>query len=252
MIAMSKLVFACLASACYGHKARTSTWDTGSVKELATLLLAMQPSSHIGGMSGSRPSVAMQYNGGPTNWKPSWKDAYAPAGGGGKQVFADAGEQKVVADAGEKPAPAEKKPTKRKPTATGLFAPAVVAAKDVMGAKELNKLRADIIKKHTKVISSFVDTSESKFGQIVLKRMFDAADKDDSGTLDREEIKEALAALGFDFLTEKDMDKVMKKADMDGNEVIDFEEFIKETPRVLRMNLVQLAKANGHDLGFLA
>jgi len=242
MITMSKFVFAYLASACYGHKARTSTWeDTGSVKELATLLLAMQPSSHIGGMSGSRPSVAMQYGGGPTNWQPSWKEARA--GGGSKQV---------LADAGEKPTPAEKKPTKRKPTATGLFAPAVVAAKDVMGAKELNKLRAEIIKKHTKVISSFVDTSESKFGQIVLKRMFEAADKDDSGTLDRGEIKEALAALGFDFLTEKDMDKIMKKADMDENEVIDFEEFINETPRVLRMNLVQLAKANGHDLGFLA
>jgi hypothetical protein len=165
---------------------------------------------------------------------------------------ADGGE-KAVADAGEKPTPpAKKKPIKRRPAPTGLFAPAVVAAKEAMGTKELNKLRAEVIKKHTKVISAFIDTSESKFGQIVLKRMFDAADKDDSGTLDREEIKEALTALGFDFLTDKDMDKVMKKADADGNEVIDFEEFIKETPRVLRMNLVQLAKANGHDLGFLA
>mmetsp|Transcript_44221 Transcript_44221/g.68926 ORF Transcript_44221/g.68926 Transcript_44221/m.68926 type:complete len:404 (+) Transcript_44221:43-1254(+) len=98
MITMSKFVFAYLASACYGHKARTSTWeDTGSVKELATLLLAMQPSSHIG-MSGSRPSVAMQYGGGQTKWAPSWKKAPAAAAaaaasgtsstsGGGKQDF---------------------------------------------------------------------------------------------------------------------------------------------------------------------
>jgi hypothetical protein len=141
---------------------------------------------------------------------------------------------------------------KRKPTDTGLFAPAVVGAKNVMGTKELNKLRADIIKKHTKVISAFVDTSESQFGQIVLKKMFEAADKDNSGALDREEVKEALIALGFTFVNDKDVDKIMRKADMDDNAVIDFEEFIKETPKVLRMNLVQLAKANGHDLGFLA
>merc|ERR1719333_1975666 len=103
-----------------------------------------------------------------------------------------------------------------------------------MGIKELNKLRADVIKKHTKVISAFVDTSESKFGQIVLKKMFEAADKDDSGALDREEVKEALDALGFTFTTDKDVDKIMRKADLDENEVIDFEEFVKEAPRALR------------------
>ena len=42
------------------------------------------------------------------------------------------------------------------------------------------------------------------------------------------------------------------KADQDKNEVIDFEEFVKETPKALRTNLVKLAKQNGHDLGFLA
>ena len=35
-------------------------------------------------------------------------------------------------------------------------------------------------------------------------------------------------------------------------EVIDFEEFVKETPKTLRTSLVKLAKQNGHDLGFLA
>ena len=35
-------------------------------------------------------------------------------------------------------------------------------------------------------------------------------------------------------------------------QVIDFEEFVKETPKTLRTSLVKLAKQNGHDLGFLA
>jgi len=35
-------------------------------------------------------------------------------------------------------------------------------------------------------------------------------------------------------------------------DVIDFEEFVKETPKTLRVSLVKLAKQNGHDLGFLA
>ena len=81
--------------------------------------------------------------------------------------------------------------------------------------------------------------------------MFEYADKDGNGTLDKAEVQAALYDLGFDFLNEKDMDKIVKKADKDKNEVIDFEEFVKETPKVLRVNLVKLAKSNGHDLGFL-
>ena len=104
----------------------------------------------------------------------------------------------------------------------------------------------------TKVISGFVDTSESPFGQIVLKRLFEAADKDGNGTLDREEIKDALYALGFTFVKDKQLDTIMTRADMDGNDVIDFEEFVRETPKTLRTGLVKLAKQNGHDLGFLA
>ena len=142
--------------------------------------------------------------------------------------------------------------SERKPAPQGIFAPVVLATADAMGRKELNALRAKVIQEHTKVISSFVDTSESAFGQIVLKRLFEAADKDDSGTLDREEIKEALDSLGFTFIENKDLDKIMTRADENGDEVIDFEEFVKETPKTLRMSLVKLAKSNGHDLGFLA
>ena len=57
----------------------------------------------------------------------------------------------------------------------GIFAPAVGLAVEVMGRKELNAFRASVIAEHTKVISAFVDTSESAFGQIALKRMFEAA-----------------------------------------------------------------------------
>ena len=48
------------------------------------------------------------------------------------------------------------------------------------------------------------------------------------------------------------MQKIFKRADKDKNDVIDFEEFCKETPKTLRTSLVKLAKSNGHDLGFLA
>jgi len=134
----------------------------------------------------------------------------------------------------------------------GIFAPAVKLTVQVMGRKELNAFRASVIAEHTKVISKFVDTSESAFGQIALKSLFEAADKDDNGTLDKEEVKEALHAMGFKFIQDKQINTIFKKADQDNNDVIDFEEFVKETPKTLRVSLVKLAKQNGHDLGFLA
>ena len=161
-----------------------------------------------------------------------------------------------VAKAVEAPAMAGVvKPTKAKPvkpSPQGIFAPAVLVAADVMGRKELNALRAKVIAEHTKVISSFVETSESRFGQITLRRLFDAADADGNGTLDKEEVRSALKALGFEWLQEKQVDQIVKRGDANGDEVIDFEEFAKEAPKTLRVNLVKLAKQNGHDLGFLA
>lgn len=140
----------------------------------------------------------------------------------------------------------------RRPAQAGIFAPVVGGAKAVMGEKELNKLRGEVIAAHSKVISAFVDTSESPFGQIVLKQMFEAADKDGNGTLDREEIRDALHALGFKFIGDKQLDTIFERADDNGDLVIDFEEFVKETPKTLRSSLIKMAKVNGHDLGFLA
>ena len=82
--------------------------------------------------------------------------------------------------------------------------------------------------------------------------MFEAADADGNGTLDKQEVRDALHALGFKFVQAKQVDKIFERADLDGNEVIDFEEFVKETPKTLRTSLIKLAKQNGHDLGFLA
>lgn len=156
------------------------------------------------------------------------------------------------AEVGAGGAAAKAKAKPKRKVAQGIFAPAVRGAKTVMGEKELNQLRAQVIAQHTKVISAFVDTSDSPFGQIVLKQMFEAADKDNNGTLDREEIRDALQALGFTFVEDKLLDKIMTRADENGDQVIDFEEFVTETPKTLRMSLVKLAKRNGHDLGFLA
>jgi len=146
----------------------------------------------------------------------------------------------------------EKKTSTRRIASQGIFSPAVIGAKAVMGEKELNALRGKVIAEHSKVISAFVDTSESKFGQLVLSRMFEAADKDGNGTLDRQEVRDALHALGFTFVEDKQLDLVFKRADMNDDQVIDFEEFAKDAPKTLRSSLIKLAKQNGHDLGFLA
>ena len=99
----------------------------------------------------------------------------------------------------------------------GPFAPAVRGLKRLMGDQELNELRAKIIGEHSKVIKQFVDTSDSPTGQIALKVLFEAADKDGNGTLDKEEVKEALQALGFTFIEDGDVDRIFKKADADKN-----------------------------------
>ena len=147
--------------------------------------------------------------------------------------------------------PAQKTAAKKEKVVVqeGIFAPAVKLTAQVMGRKELNAFRASVIAEHTKVISAFVDTSESAFGQIALKQMFEAAcvhgirmapltrvsapsladardprlaspprrDKDGNGTLDKEEVKAALYALGFKFIEDKDVDKIFKRADSDKN-----------------------------------
>lgn len=69
-----------------------------------------------------------------------------------------------------------------------------------MGDKELGKLRAEVISAHSKVIGYFVDTSDTAFGRIALKKMFEYADKDGDGVLSKDEVKDCLQALGFKWI----------------------------------------------------
>lgn len=153
----------------------------------------------------------------------------------------------------EEPRTSSARPARKAPVGPrGPFSPAVDAAKIVMGAEELNKLRAEAIKAHTKVISSLVDTSDSRFGRLTLQILFRAADDDSSGALDKDEIEIAARKLGFAWLRGGKIDDLIKKVDQDDNAIIDFEEFEQAAPKILRQNLVKLAKQNGKALGFMA
>jgi len=155
-------------------------------------------------------------------------------------------EEQPVAPAAEK----KKKPPKK--DASGIFAPAVLLTKDIVGEPKLNKLRAKIIGLHSDVIGKFTATAQTEFGNQILKLLFQLADKDGNGNIDEEELTIALGALGFDFLKEKQIAGIFKRADGDKNGQLDFEEWEKEAPKTLKVALTKLAKKNGHDLGFLA
>ena len=161
-----------------------------------------------------------------------------------------------VASAPQPAAPEPVKPAVEKPKKNsdneGLFAPAVLLTKEIIGITELNKLRGKIIKMHSDVIGDFTETAQSEFGIQVLKVFFTLADKNGDGTIDKEELTAALRALGFDFLKEKEIAQIFKRADGDKNGALDFEEWSKAATPTLKKNLIKLAKKNGHDLGFLA
>ena len=147
-------------------------------------------------------------------------------------------------------APKKKLSVKKDPE--GIFAPAVLLTKEIMGITELNKLRGKIIAMHSDVIGKFTETAQSEFGNQVLKVLFTLADKNKDGTIDEEELTLALNALGFDFLKEKQIAGIFKRADGDDNNKLDFEEWQEAAPKTLKNALIKLAKKNGHELGFLA
>jgi EF-hand domain pair len=156
----------------------------------------------------------------------------------------------------EPTAPAPQKQPKRAPKSQhsqkGVFAPVVLLAKDVLGEEQLNKVRAKAISLHSDVISNFVDTSNSAFGQTVLKALFNVVDTNRNGVVDEEELAQALTKLGFEWLKDKQVKGIFERADRDNNGRIDLEEWITEAPKTLRTNLIKLAKKNGGELGFLA
>lgn len=150
----------------------------------------------------------------------------------------------------------KKKAPKKKPAKPhgkeGVFSPMVLFVKGVLGDQRLNKVRAKAISLHSDVIATFVDTSDSVFGDAVLRSLFKLADKDGNGTICKDELQTAVKSLGFDWLQEKQVNGIFKRADTDGNGAIDMDEWIKEAPKTLRTNLIKLAKKNGGEMGLLA
>ena len=96
---------------------------------------------------------------------------------------------------------------------------------------------AQVIGAHTKVIQAFVDTSDSPFGCLALEKLFELADLDGDGTVDRDELERALKKLGFYHLSAKQIDAIMSRADEDDNCVIDYDEFVKEAPCCVEIKL---------------
>ena len=160
-------------------------------------------------------------------------------------------------ESSESPAPKQlkkpKKPIKKKGPAhkEGIFSPLVYGAKNVLGDAELNKLRAKFISMHSSVITDFVKTYETPFGSAVARKLFAEIDVNKDGTIDEKELALAFEKLGFTWLKEKQIGGIMKRADKDGNGVIDYEEYSMELPRTLKTNLIKLAKKNGDEMGFL-
>jgi len=134
----------------------------------------------------------------------------------------------------------------------GIFSPFVMAAKKVVGDEKLNKVRANVISKHSDVITNFVETSDTRVGSAVLKNLFELADANKNGKIEQDELATALQALGFSWLQNKQTQGIFQRADLDADGAIDLEEFMKEAPKTLRTNLIKLAKKNGGELGFLS
>lgn len=149
----------------------------------------------------------------------------------------------------------KKKPIVKKAPAhgtEGVFSPIVRVAKTVVGDDEINKIRAKVISVHSDTIKGFVNTSDSPFGQATLSVLFKLIDKDGDGKIDSDELKDAVSALGFSWLQEKQINGILKRADTNNDGQVDYEEFMKEVPKTLKTNLVKLAKKNGGDMGLLA
>jgi len=134
----------------------------------------------------------------------------------------------------------------------GPFTPTVVGFKVLMGDENLNSLRNYFIKLHGEVQEAAIDTHETETGQALMGWLFEQADKDGNGVIDKAELMEAMEKLNFSWMDEKRIDKLIKKADKNDNEVLEYEEFAASSPKFLKQNLLKLAKKNGADLGLLS
>ncbi|CAB9496458.1 expressed unknown protein [Seminavis robusta] len=154
----------------------------------------------------------------------------------------------------EAPKPKTAAPKKKKGPVhkEGVLSPMVMFVRGFLGDELLNKVRGKAISIHSGVIGNFVETSDSVFGDAVLRSLFHLADKDGNGTICEAELQEAMQSLGFDWLQAKQVAGIFKRADADESGTIDMDEWVKEAPKTLRTNLVKLAKKNGNDMGLLS
>jgi hypothetical protein len=149
-----------------------------------------------------------------------------------------------------KPTP-NKKATPQNKHKDGLFSPLVYLGKTILGEDELNRIRGNVIAKHSEVIKGFVSTAETAWGTRVLKLLFELADQNHNGAIEYEELTAALHSLGFNFLNEKQIRGIFERAGGVEKGFLTLEEFLAEAPKTLKTNLVKLAKTNGGELGFL-
>jgi len=135
---------------------------------------------------------------------------------------------------------------------TGIFTPVVIIAKKIFGEKEIKKIRTDFISYHSNVITSFIKTSQSKLGKLALVSLFNIADENHDGVLDKDELKKGLNFLGFQWIGLKQADGILNRSDNNKDGSIDLEEFEKGAPKTLQTNLKKLAKKNGEEMGLLS
>eukprot|EP00929_Paragymnodinium_shiwhaense_P012202 TRINITY_DN11895_c0_g1_i7.p2 TRINITY_DN11895_c0_g1~~TRINITY_DN11895_c0_g1_i7.p2 ORF type:complete len:122 (+),score=55.08 TRINITY_DN11895_c0_g1_i7:217-582(+) len=121
-----------------------------------------------------------------------------------------------------------------------------------MGDETLNSIRSYLIKLHGDAQAAVIETHPTEFGQATMTWLFEQADTDGNGTIDKQELKDALHRLGFEWMDDARVDKLFLKADKDENESIDLDEFKATSPKFLQQSLIKLAKKNGADLGFLS
>ena len=124
-------------------------------------------------------------------------------------------------------------------------------AKTVLGDTQLNKVRGKAISLHSDVIGNFAESSNTEFGQAILKLLFGIADTNHDGSIQEEELGIALNALGFDWLQMKQVHGIFSRADLNHDGELSVEEWVQEAPKTLRTNLIKLAKKNGSELGLL-
>jgi len=122
----------------------------------------------------------------------------------------------------------------------------------VIGEENLVNFRNAMIKLHGDAQANAIATHESGMGQSIMEWLFNEADTDGSGAIDKDELLVACKKLGFNWMDEKRVEKLMKKADKNEDGTMQLEEFKATAPKFFQQSTLKLAKANGADLGFLS